>query len=310
MSKAEGKSIVIKFTEDLVGDVSGLTPTPVGFKAGNVDLAQGKAVTAGNASYGAVTSAVDGNDSTYWGTYSTLPWWIIVDLVNIKKTAGFYILQSNSSYRARAYNIQGSNDNASWATIKSGELENLAEQIIQYPVSDYRYMRLNFTSYWSSSRAYIYTLKILEAVGVGNEVAFAIPGKEYKYVNGVLLDIDYKPTSVELHPTVDKAILLTFPNMGGFNNVEGNLTVNYDATKGNLSGRGGAVESFENVFLPTDLIQTPNPNVEEYVSVAPVEVVADLLDIEYPKAYGDMGTITVAPFEVTATLLDVEDINP
>ena len=105
-------------------------------------------------------------------------------------------------------------------------------------------------------------------------------------------------------------IVLTVEPFNNFNNVEGNLTVNYDVTKGNLSGRGGAVESFENVFLPTDLIQTPNPNVEEYVSVAPVEVVADLLDIEYPKAYGDMGTITVAPFEVTATLLDVEDINP
>ena len=105
-------------------------------------------------------------------------------------------------------------------------------------------------------------------------------------------------------------IVLTVEQFNNFNNVEGNLTVTYDATKGNLSGTGGAVESFENVFLPTDLIQTPNPNVEEYVSVAPFEVVADLLDLEYPKAYSDMGTITVAPFEVTATLIDVEDINP
>ena len=136
-----------------------------------------------------------------------------------------------------------------------------------------------------------------------------ITGQEYKYVYSPLLDKTYGVDSIEIHPTVLKALLLNMSLFNNFNNVEGNLTVEYDATKGNLSGTGGVVESFIEVFTPTELIQTPNPNVEEYIAVAPIEVVADLLDIEYPKAYGDE-IITVAPFEVTATLIDVEDINP
>jgi len=142
-----------------------------------------------------------------------------------------------------------------------------------------------------------------------NILAFTVTGKQYKYVHGPLLDKTYGVDSIEIHPTVLKALLLNMSLFNNFNNVEGNLTVEYDATKGNLSGTGGVVESFIEVFTPTELIQTPNPNVEEYIAVAPIEVVADLLDIEYPKAYGDE-IITVAPFEVTATLIDVEDINP
>lgn len=311
MSKAEGKKITIKFTEDLVGDVSGLTPTPVGYKAGATDLAQGKEVLVGNQSYGAGTRAVDGSDSTYWGTYSTLPWWIMVDLVEIKKTAGFYILQNNSSYRARTYEVQGSNDSDIWSTIQTGELENISDQIIEYPVSEYRYIRLNFTSYWSSSRAYIYTLKILEAEAMGNEGAFNLPGKEYKYVRGPLLDKEYKPISVERHPTVDKAILLTFPIRGEFNNAEGPLTVEYDETKGNLSGQGGAVESFTEVFTPTGLKQTPNPGIEETITVSPTQIIADFLKVEYIEGYGiEAETITAAPVTVTVELLHTSIVNP
>lgn len=311
MSKGEGKKITIKFTEDLVGDVSGLTPIPVGYRAGDVDVAQGKAVTVGNASYGAGASAVDGNNSSYWGTYSTLPWWIIIDLVETKKTAGFYILQSNASYRAKTYTIEGSNDSGIWFTIQTGELDNITEQTIEYPASDYRYIRLSFTNYWSSSRAYIYTLKILEAVGMGNEGAFNVPGKEHKYVRGPLLDREYKPISVERHPTVDKAILLTFPTRGEFNNAEGELIVEYDATKGNLSGQGGAVESFTEVFTPLGLIQSPNPGIEETITANIVQVIAEFSTVEYTKGYTiEAEKITAAPVSVTATLLHTSVVNP
>ena len=65
-TKGQGSKIAIKFTQELKGDVTGLTPNPVGYKAGITDLAQGKTVTVGNASYGAGANAVDGNDSSYW----------------------------------------------------------------------------------------------------------------------------------------------------------------------------------------------------------------------------------------------------
>ncbi len=143
-----------------------------------------------------------------------------------------------------------------------------------------------------------------------NLLAFSVTGQEHKYVNGPILNKTYEVLSIANHPTVVNALLLTMKTNNYFNNASGKLKVNYDSSKGNLSGRGGAVESFERLFLPTELIATPNPNVEENISVSPFEIVAELKDIEYPKRYAEQGNISVAPFEVSATLIDVEDINP
>ena len=53
-------------------------------------MAQGK-TNVGNATYGAGTKrAVDGSDTTYWG-YSTLPWWISINLNEIKKDSRDFI---------------------------------------------------------------------------------------------------------------------------------------------------------------------------------------------------------------------------
>lgn len=308
MSKSDGLKIGIRFTEDLAGNISGLNP-PVGYVAGTTDLAQGKTVTVGNASYGAGTNAVDGNASTYWGTYSTLPWWISINLNEVKKTAGFYILQSNASYRAKDYVVLGSNDGTSFTQISTGQLENIAEQTIPYNASDYQYIRINFTSYWSSSRAYIYTIKILEAIPAGNELAFTITGKEYQYVNGNLLDKTYKPISVEPHPTELKSILITMDWWGRFNNVEDKIKVLYDASKGSLTGAGGAVESFEIEFTPQDLVQTPNPNEEELIKAYPYEIVLDLNELEYKNGYLEE-TIKAYPYEIVLNLINVDEINP
>lgn len=292
-TKAQGAKIGIGFTGEFKGDVSGYTPTPAGYKAGTVDLAQGKTVTAGNASYGSATQAVDGNDNSYWGTYSTMPWWITIDLAEVKKSAGFYILQKNASYRGKDYSIQGSNDNTNWITIISGELENLEAQTIEYPASDFRYIKFNVTSYWSNSMMYVYTLKILEAVPAGNEMAFKITGKQYRYINGDLLDMEYKVKTVSLHPTIENALLLEFDTFDRFPTVEGKITVAYDAMKGNLTGRGGAVESFSVSFSPKDLIPEPNPGIQEYITVAP-SVQITFITMEYVNAYADEH-ITVAP---------------
>lgn len=105
-------------------------------------------------------------------------------------------------------------------------------------------------------------------------------------------------------------IRIIFDDYSRFPSVVGDITVEYDASIGNLAGSGGAVESFVEIFTPTDLVPEPNPNVAENVSVSPVEVIADLKDVEYPKGYSEQENISVAPFEVTATLINVEDINP
>ena len=150
---------------------------------------------------------------------------------------------------------------------------------------------------------------------VGNELAFSIKGKEHLYVqgldyNGKLVDKQYKPISVEKHPTVEKALLLSFSSLEKFNNSTGNLNVTYNAQIGNLSGRGGRVDDFTVNFKPTDLISTPNPGVTEVITVAPTEIVGTLSEIEYPTRYSEHGTITVAPVEVIGTLLSIDEINP
>ena len=150
---------------------------------------------------------------------------------------------------------------------------------------------------------------------MGNESAFTVTGKEYKYVqgpdnNGPLVDKTYKPISVERHPTINKAILLSFPTFEEFNNVVGDVTISYDAQIGNLSGRGGRVDSFTVNFSPLDLIATPNPGVTEIITVAPVEIIGKLLEIEYIDRYSEDHTITVAPVEIIGTLVHISEINP
>ena len=147
----------------------------------------------------------------------------------------------------------------------------------------------------------------------GNKNAFTITGKEYKYVNGVLINKTYSPIiSVEKHPTVPNSILLTMDWWRRFNNVEGQIAISYDATKGSLTGAGGAVESFEVSFNPQDLIQTPNPNAEELILAYPYEILLELKDMERINAYAkdDTNLIKAYPYEIVLDLKDVSEINP
>lgn len=148
----------------------------------------------------------------------------------------------------------------------------------------------------------------------GNQLAFTVSGKEYKWVdgpnhNGPFINKEYEVASVESHPTEENSILLTMKNLNEFNNTVGDLTVSYDMIKGNLTGSGGFVESFEEIFTPNDLIARPNPGIHDHVSVAPAEITAELKDIVELQAY-TKEYISIAPVEVTAELIDAEIVNP
>ena len=146
----------------------------------------------------------------------------------------------------------------------------------------------------------------------GSVSAFSITGKEYKYVNGELIDKSYQVVSVESHPTEPKSILLTIDWWSRFNNIEGDLTISYDASKGSLEGAGGAVESFEIEFTPQDLVQTPNPNVEETIKAYPYEIVLNLNELEFKSIYAKPADnlIQAYPYAIVLTLTDVGEINP
>lgn len=312
MSKHEGKKIAIKFTEDLVGDVTGYTPIPIA--PGDYFNPNGAVTGSSQYSSYSPSRAFDGSESSYWYTRTTGDQWIQIELDNATFLAGFrwYI---GSSYRPDGFILQGSNDNTIWENIYIGNSENLTGwQEFEFDITEiaYKFIRWTITSR-HSSYLYIYEIELKSAVG--QEGAFSITGQEYKYVqgpnfNGKLIDKEYKPISVVKHPTINKAILLSFPTFEEFNSVVGDITIAYDAQIGSLSGRGGRVDSFTVSLSPLDLIATPNPGVTEFITVAPVEIIGDLMEMEYIDRYSEDHTITVAPVEITGTLVHISEVNP
>jgi hypothetical protein len=287
MSKGLGTKIAIKFDKALTGDVSGLTPTPVGgYKVDfESNLSLNKPATAGltrGTGYEA-DKAFDNNEATQWEpTYRGLTW-LKVDLESAQDVMGV-TLRSGSGGYALGYYIEASNDDTNWdliytATYPDYSLGSQAYVTIDFgEEKNYRYWMITVT-HRSGNYPGFSIVNYHGKVGVGNEKAFTITGQEPSYteipseVLGPLVDGDYEVASVESHPTEANTILLNMTGMGKFRNLEGNLTVTYDMTKGNLAGLGGAVLSFEEVFTPADLERMINPYLEEIVS-------AEIADLE------------------------------
>jgi len=152
----------------------------------------------------------------------------------------------------------------------------------------------------------------------GNESAFTISGQEYQWVdgpdnNGPLIDKTYQVETVQRHPTLDDSHLQIIINdLSRFPSVVGNLTVEYDKNVGNLQGLGGVVESFIQTFAPSDLVSEPNPGHTHTVSVAPTDLVVDLIPIQYIDGVDktEEHTVTVAPTSLTVELIHIDDLNP
>lgn len=141
----------------------------------------------------------------------------------------------------------------------------------------------------------------------GNVGAFTITGKQRKHINGELIDGDYQIDKIEKHLEIENAILITFKVFNRFPTVEGSITISYDASKGNLTGAGGAVESFTKTFTPKDLIPEPNPHIEEYISVAP-SIEIDFITIDYVGRYVEE-YISASP-EIEIEFKDITIVNP
>ena len=104
-------------------------------------------------------------------------------------------------------------------------------------------------------------------------------------------------------------LLITMEDMQGrFPTVEGNLSVEYDASIGSLTGQGGAGYSFVVIFTPSDLVPEPNPGIVETITGAP-SISINYFEVAYHKGYA-AETITAAPAEITVDLIYVGVINP
>lgn len=305
MSKGLGQKIAIKFTEVLSGDVTGLLPIPVN----HGDYFRPTGVATGSSQYSsfAPSRAFDGSTSSYWQTRTTGDQWLQIELEEPTWVYGFrwYI---GSSHRPNSFNFQGSNDGENWEGILSDNSPNATgwHEFHADSPKQYKYYRWTVTSRYSS-HLYIYEMELLGVAG--NEGALTITGEEYQYVNGLLIPKEYKAISVEKHPDYsdDKHLLVTLHPQGRFNNVEGDLTVDYDASKGNLQGRGGAVEGFSYDFTPVGLETKPNPHAAETITITPYADIA-FTRVYYRQRYGSEKITATANATVVFTYVGI--INP
>lgn len=295
MSKSLGQKIGVKFTEELV---SGTTPSVAEIETQAGDW------TANGTYSGTVDTVKDDNTGTYWQSRSTSNY-IQINRPNTK-ILGVKVYKG-SSYRPLSFTLRKSNDGVSYEDVRTGAFEaSTGWETIAFDPVEADYFRINFGY---SSRLYLYELiLIVEEYDNLTINDFVVTGQEYKYINGELIEKRYKVAKYEPHPTEPKSLLLTIDNFSRFPTVEGDLTITYDASKGNLAGAGGAVESFTQVFTPTDLIPEPNPHVVENITAQPY---IDLIftEVTYHNAYAEE-SITASPASVTAELIHTSIINP
>lgn len=104
------------------------------------------------------------------------------------------------------------------------------------------------------------------------------------------------------------SIILNMNPLKRFNNAEGNLTVRYDMSKGNLKGEGGPVVSFEREFLPIDLEAKPNPYFLENVSASLSSMTAVLENINFVNANNQDENVSASVSNVTIVLADLNGV--
>lgn len=315
MSKAEGKKIAIKFTEALVG-----AEATEHFRAGEPYLPVGT-VTASSqySSSFAPTRAFDGNTLSYWRP-STYPCWIQIELAEAVMIGGFRWNTQTESYRPRAFTVQCSNDGVEWTTLYAGESPAVSywKEFQWEPITAYKFYRWDISTIWSS-RLYLYEIELFAVesyVTNGNEMAFEVKGNVPDYIKfpsealGPLTEKTFEVDNVIPHPMESNTLLLTMKDLHEFKNIEGNLTVSYDATVGDLTGLGGAVASFTEIFVPTDLVRIPNPYMPpEILDASITDFELDLIPIVYKYGY-NAETIDVSITDFSVDLIHVGDLDP
>lgn len=186
MSIGDGRQIKIKFTQPLIGDVSG-TETPVGYKQAKVDLT-GASFTSGalySSGYSA-DKAFDGLTNTQWWGAPGVNW-LKVKFPKPKKITSFRLRMG--SYYIKTFTISGSNDNETWTQIGGTftGANTTTETWYNYTLEneeEYLYYKLDSLTVYKSKYAIISEWELLETVPTGNETKMSVSFDEYNYIPG------------------------------------------------------------------------------------------------------------------------------
>lgn len=305
MSKSRGEKIAIKFTEELIGDISRST-TPIPYKyyrwlinstwassgrlylyeleffSSGVKVPINKIISMqGSSRYSTsydVNKLFDGSvPGTEWDANGSLPHWVKIELTEELAIDKFRWHTGSSSNKPKVFILQGSHDGVNWEDI-------------------YEYESTN-TNNWID----------FDIVSKGNAVAFTVIGKERKHINGELIDGDYEVYKLEPHPSEENTIILIMNPIKRFNNVEEQLTVSYNSELGDLTGMGGKVDSFDVEFTPTDLIQKLNPYIPEHIEIKN-NISIDFIKVDYKKRFTDENVKVSS--NVSVEFINVEEVNP
>lgn len=305
MSKSEGKKIAIRFSDRVMGNLEILPKLPL-IVGKFINLFGFYAASSTYSSY-YPSNAFDGSTSSMWYTRTTGGQWIQVSTVRPIRLGGFrwYL---GSSYRPKDFKVQGSDDGVNWTDLFIGTSEDTAgwkEYYWQY-ADAYLYHRWTVTTRYSS---YLYLYEI-EAF-VHDEKAIMVTGLQRDYVVGELKEVDYAIKKIEHHPTEENTLLITLHDnyQEAFDEVEGAITIQYKGKLGNLIGYGGALEDFTVGFYPTDLISSPNPGIEERLTVG-VNTGAVLIPVTYHNIYDLSERIRVVGLTITTQLIYSSIENP
>lgn len=301
---SEGTQIAVKFSESLVGDVSGITPTPLGYKQRVIDCSDVVVTTLNqySASYSG-EKAIDGSTSSYWRSSTTVSW-IAFQFPDAKVVN--HIRLVTNGWKLSTFTLSGSNDGVSWTQIGDVRTVSSTSGWNDFDVDNveaYSYYRVDTIT--GSNTVCVAEIEFQESVPVGNETKVDISGFTYEYVpDGELVPATRSVTKIS--PTDDDHVIVLHLADGNVNNIQnmvGEVCITYSG--GTLSGRGGPVEDFTLLFTPVGCIAMDNPGLFEHIETT-IEAKAKLSKIHYNYAYeSEHVEAVITPI---GTLISIDDI--
>ncbi|GEM_PF-1795147 len=113
-----------------------------------------KVLASGSDPAGPVENVVDANKDTYWQslplTTDAPTAWIRIDLGS-EQTIGRVVIKWKSSYYAKSYEVQVSNDDATWTTVASSTSGKKGTTEVKFKRTSVRYVRLNMLKFATST---------------------------------------------------------------------------------------------------------------------------------------------------------------
>lgn len=212
MTIADGCRVAIRFSQPLIGNITGMDP-PLGSKIIPVDLLAASITTLNtySTSY-PISNLVDGNTGTYWrGT--TAVNWIQIKLPKAKNVVKLRIYLG--SYYVQTFKFSGSNDGSTWTQLgeERAAASSTTAQWYEYEIENensYLYYRIDTLTAYSTSRIYVYELELYEKVWTGNEAKFAVSFDEYNHTpEGTLFRATRDVARIERYTSLDRRLSLT-----------------------------------------------------------------------------------------------------